>query len=163
MYSTTGGPQYTDAGGFTSPQPTMPGEDGDDSTTDPGPIGPGCSVQVVTQGALMEPLDKGEEAGKFPTIVGDALEDQCGCHTLQSNGQNIEFEFLKAPGGSLFTTLADMDRSFEGGTLGESMSFQVIGNQAMPPGSCSFPADDEAVLSKWFNDGLPDGATFVWP
>ena len=147
------------------PPPPTTGEDGDgsSSSSDGFPAGPTCSVQEVTEGALVDPLPKGEEPGLFPTIVGEALEDYCGCHTLMNNGQNLKYMFLNAPGGTLFLEYADMGRSFGGGTLGDAIFQQVVGNGAMPPGSCYFPEEPDAILVKWLTDGMPDGSAFVWP
>ncbi len=139
----------------------MPGSsDGGSSTTNAFPPGPGCSVQEVTEGELIDPTDRGDEAGKFPIVIADALEDYCGCHTLENNNQNIKYMFLKAPGGSLFLTYDDLCRNFGGGTLGQAMAEQVTVSHAMPPGSCSFPDEPDELLSAWFDAGMPDGATY---
>ena len=154
-------------GGVTTMAMTDDGDptDGPSSTTTTGgpPPAPGCSVQEVTEYALEDPLPKGDGAGMFPTIVGDTLEDYCGCHTLMSNDQNLKYMFLKAPGGTLFLDYSDMTRAYGAGTLGSAIVEQVTVTHAMPPGSCYFPPDPEAVLVKWLGDGLPDGATFVYP
>ncbi len=169
--SSTGGSGSTSSGLSTSPGvtsaattgPPTAGDTGEESSTGtPLPEGPGCSVQVVTHGELFDPLPKGEEAGLFPVSVGEALEDYCGCHTLMSNAQNVEHTGLEAPGGSLFLEYADIGRSFGGGTLGEAMAEEVFG-YAMPPGSCSYPGDPAGILSKWFEEGMPDGANFSPP
>ncbi len=132
------------------------------STGKPIPDGPYCSVQVVTHGGSTDPLPKGAEPGLFPPSVGDALEDYCGCHTLDSNSQNVEHEGLAAPGGSLFMTYADLSKPYKGTTLGEALAEEVF-DFAMPPGSCSFPSAPDDLLRKWFEDGLPDGSAFVPP
>lgn len=158
--------------GSTS-SPPVPGDDGSGTestdqdtegsetmtTSSPPPAGPECSVQEITEGALMDPVDKANETGRIPVIVGETLEDYCGCHTLMSNNQNLKFQFLKAPGSTLFLSYDDLSRPFSGGTLGEAMAEQVLGN-TMPPGSCSFPGEPTAILDQWFNEGMPDGATF---
>lgn len=126
----------------------------------PLPEGPRCSVQVVTHAELTDPLPKGEEAGVFPTVVGDTLEDFCGCHTLMSNGQNVEHAGLKPPGNSLWLDYADLERPVGGGTLGQAMADEVM-NYGMPPGSCSYPGSAADVLEAWFAQGMPDGANFT--
>lgn len=168
--SSTGASTTTDSPtsppGVTSAATTLPptaGEVGDDSSTGtPLPEGPGCSVQVVTHGELFDPLPKGEEAGLFPVSVGETLEDYCGCHTLESNGQNVEHTGLLAPGGTLFLDYADIGRPFDGGTLGQAMAAEVFG-YAMPPGSCSYPSGPEGILAKWFEEDMPDGTNFTPP
>ncbi len=156
--TTTGDPPVDPSAGVSTTDESDPSS----SSGVPLPEGPLCSVQVVTHGALFDPLPKGESAGMFPTSVGDALEDYCGCHTLMSNAQNIEHEFLQAPGGTLFLDYADVQRSFGAGTLGQAMADEVYG-YTMPPGSCSFPAEASAVLFKWFREGMPDGTNFTPP
>ena len=51
-----------DTGGDTGP-----------SNSDGGPSFPRCSVEGVTAGEVSSPLDKGDEAGKFPVVVAEAL------------------------------------------------------------------------------------------
>ncbi len=170
--SSTGDAASSSSGSLTSPSgvttaattlPPTAGDAGEESSTGtPLPEGPGCSVQVVTHGELFDPLPKGEEAGLFPVSVGEALEDYCGCHTLMSNAQNVEHTGLKAPGGTLFLEYADIGRPFAGGTLGQAMAEEVLG-YAMPPGSCSYPGDPASILSKWFEEDMPDGANFTPP
>lgn len=119
-----------------------------------------CSVQVVTHGALYDPLLRGETTGVFPPPVADALEDACGCHTLESGGQNVEWPGLLAPGSALFLHYADMTRAFEDTTLGAAIESEVRGAR-MPVGSCPKPPEIAEVLIPWFDQGMPDGATFV--
>jgi hypothetical protein len=123
------------------------------------PEGPSCSVQVVTHGELFDPVAKGEGRGLIPTVVGDALEDYCGCHTLMSNAQNVEHPFLRAPAGTLFLDRQDFFKSYKGSTLGAVSETEIRGFR-MPPGNCPFPDAAETLLLKWFEDGMPDGATF---
>jgi hypothetical protein len=119
-----------------------------------------CSVQVVTHGALYDPLLRGEAPGLFPSPVADALEDACGCHTLTSGDQNLEWPGLEAPGGTLFVDYADLANSVESTTLGAAIASEVRGAR-MPPGSCPKPPEIAEVLIPWFDQGMPDGATFV--
>ena len=150
------------AGATTSPDPTTdPSAGQDDSSSgEPLPEGPGCSVQVTTHGALTDPLPRGDIEGAFPPVIADALEDWCGCHTLENNSQNVEHEGLTAPGGTLFLDYADMSRPSGGGTLAQALA-QAIEDYSMPPGSCSFPSDAQTLLEDWFAQGAPDGATYV--
>jgi hypothetical protein len=133
----------------------------DDSSSTGAPIdGARCSVQVVTQGALYDPLVRGDEAGVFPTLVADTLEDACGCHTLTGGAQNVEFPELQAPGGTNFLEYAHLQNGFEASTLGAAIEAEVRGFR-MPPGSCPKPPEIAEVLIPWFDQGMPDGATFV--
>ncbi|MEM6992372.1 MAG: hypothetical protein AAF721_17805, partial [Myxococcota bacterium] len=158
---TTAAPQPgTSSDDGTSPPVTTIAADSssDDgsSTTNTIPPGPGCSVQQVTEGELLDPLEKGDAAGMIPLGVGEALEDYCGCHTLQSNNQNLKYMFLRAPGGSLFLNYGDLS-----GSLGQDVASEILA-RTMPPGSCSFPDEPDVLLTKWAEDGLPDGATFEY-
>lgn len=130
-----------------------------EGTTGGLPEGPACSVQVVTHAALLDPVAKGEEPGLIPTVVGDALEDYCGCHTLESTQQNVELPFARPPSGSLFLRYEDFARPYKSTTLGEASASEVRGYR-MPTGSCPFPDSAADLLVKWFDDGMPDGATF---
>lgn len=165
----TGGSSSTSSATTGDPFPgttTMPpttdsnGEEGESSTGEPLPEGPSCSVQVTTHGLLTDPLPRGDTA--FPPVVADALEDWCGCHTLESNNQNVEHTGLLAPGGTLFMTFEDISRPSGGGTLGDAFA-TAVAEYSMPPGSCSFPSDGQTILEAWFEQGFPDGANFVPP
>lgn len=79
-----------------------------------------------------------------------------------NNDQNVQHPGLRAPGGTLFLDFADMSRPSGGGTLGQALE-QAIADYGMPPGSCSFPSDQQDLLEAWFAQGMPDGATFDPP
>lgn len=151
--STSGSSTTTTTTTSSPPTTSPPDDDGG-----PPPLGPGCSVQVVTQGGEFDPLPRGD-AGEFPAPVADVLEDYCGCHTLSDNSENIEWKFLLPPGGTLFLSYADLSRSYQGSTLGETMGAVTL--KEMPPGSCPRPSGPLAVLTDWFEQGLPDGADYV--
>jgi hypothetical protein len=143
----------------TSTDPTDP--DPTSNTGNP-PAAPACSVETVTQGAVTDPLDKGDAAGQIPTSIGVILEERCGCHTLADRTLNVEYPGLLAPADSLWLDHADLARPLDGTTLGEVMEEEVLVTQGMPPGSCpTIPADDLALLETWFLAGRPDGAAFM--
>jgi hypothetical protein len=172
------GPSGSEGGELTSTGPTMVGSsggtgDGSGSSTtgsdptDPGPTTntgggpshPACSVETVTGGVVSEPLDKGDEAGKIPLLVGTILEERCGCHTLADRTLNVEYPALLPPVETLLLDYGDLSRPVGGTTLGELMEEAVLVTLSMPPGSCpAIPEDDRAVLEQWFLDGRPDGA-----
>ena len=141
--------------GSSDPTDTDPGPT---TNSGGGPSNPACSVEEVTEGVVSDPLDKGDAAGQIPSLVGIVLEERCGCHTLADRELNTKFPALLAPGGTLFLDYGDVSG------LGASLEDAIFGTMSMPPGSCpSIPADDQAVLAKWFMDGLPDGASFEPP
>lgn len=155
----TGSDASTSATTTTTTTTTPPtGPPDDDDGGGPAPLGPGCSVQVVTQGDEFNPLSRGD-VGEFPAPVADVLEDYCGCHTLADNSENIEWKFLLPPEGTLFLSYADLSRSYQGSTLGQTMGAVTL--KDMPPGSCPRPSGPLAVLTEWFEQGLPDGANYV--
>lgn len=146
----------------TSTNPSGPVAEESSSSGSPVPEGPPCSVEVTSHGALFDPLPRGDTPGVFPPSIADAFENSCGCHTLESNAQNMEHPGLLAPGGTLFLEYADMQRPSGGGTFGQRLQ-QAIDDGGMPPGSCSFPSEREALLIQWFSEGMPDGSVFVPP
>jgi hypothetical protein len=156
--SSTGPVTTTSATGATSITTTTSAEES--SSTGFVPTGPYCSVQNVTHDELFDPLPRGEQAGVFPAAIADVLEDNCGCHTLMSGGQNLEWENFQAPGGTLFLQYADLSRPFESGTLGQAIESEVRGSR-MPVGSCPRPPELAEVLLPWFDQGMPDGANYV--
>lgn len=146
--TTTG--DTTETTGSTDPGPT--------TNTDGGPTHPACSVETVTGGAVSDPLDKGDAAGKIPLMVGVVLEERCGCHTLADSALNVEYPALAPPPETLWLDYGDLSRPVGGTTLGELMEEAVLVTLSMPPGSCpTIPEDDRALLEQWFLDGRPDG------
>jgi len=152
----------TAATSFTTTSATsLTTSSGDDESSTGAPIdGYPCSVQVVTEGAIYDPLVRGDGPGVFPPIVADALEDACGCHTLTGGAQNLHWPELQAPGGTNILQYGDLMNGFEGGTLGQAIESEVRGFR-MPVGSCPKPMEIAEVLVPWFDQGMPDGATFV--
>ncbi len=162
--SSVGGSDDSGTGSSSGAADTTSTGSGSTTTSGDNPSRPACSVEIVTEGEIIDPLNKGDAAGQFPPSVGDVLEDRCGCHTLADRELNTEFPGLLAPGNSLFLEHGDMSRALGDSTLGAVMQDEIFGTMGMPPGSCPIiPADEEAILQKWFDDGLPDGARFVPP
>jgi hypothetical protein len=145
-------------GSGTSSTGSDPTDSGPTTITGGLPTNPACSVETVTDGAVSDPLDKGDEAGKIPLMVGVVLEERCGCHTLADPELNVEYPALAPPVDTLFLAHADFSRAVDGSTLGELMEEAVLTTLSMPPGSCPpIPDDDLALLEQWFLAGRPDG------
>jgi|GEM_PF-1415213 len=143
-------------GSTSAPSPTSSPPDDDDGGGGPPPP-PACSVEKVTQGGDADPLPRGE-AGEFPEVIAEILENYCGCHTLADNHQNVEWEFLRAPGNTLFLAYDDLSRGYGGGTLAQAMASSLEGE--MPPGSCPRPQAPLDLLAQWFADGMPNAADY---
>lgn len=151
----SGGTGDASGSGTTGSDPT---DSGPTTNTGGGTTHPACSVETVTDGAVSDPLDKGDAAGKIPLMVGVVLEERCGCHTLADPGLNVEYPALEPPAETLWLDYGDLSRSVGGTTLGELMEEAVFVTLSMPPGSCpAIPDDDRALLEQWFLDGRPDG------
>lgn len=151
----SGGTGDASGSGTTGSDPT---DSGPTTNTGGGTTHPACSVETVTNGAVSDPLDKGDAAGKIPLMVGVVLEERCGCHTLADSGLNVEYPALMPPPETLWLDYGDLSRSVGGTTLGELMEEAVFVTLSMPPGSCpAIPDDDRALLEQWFLDGRPDG------
>lgn len=60
----------------------------------------------------------------------------------------------------LFVRYEDLARGFEASTLGAAIESEVRGFR-MPVGSCPKPTEIADVLIPWFDQGMPDGASFV--
>ncbi|MCX4246507.1 hypothetical protein [Paraliomyxa miuraensis] len=167
--SSTADGEGTAGTGTGSGDGTSTGTTGD-STTDPGPTtntgggptSPACSVEEVTEGVVVDPLDKGSGAGQIPLSVGVVLEERCGCHTLADRTLNTKFPALLAPAGTLLLDHGDLSSPLGGSTLGAVMESEIFTVMSMPPGSCpAIPTDDRTLLQQWFDAGMPDGATFM--
>lgn len=150
--SSTGRASSSSDDGVSSFTTTPPDDD-----SGPPPLGPACSVQAATQGDQFNPLPRGN-AGEFPEPIAEVLEDYCGCHTLENNRQNIEWEFLRPPGNTLFLSLDDFSRSYGGSTLGQAMAEATL--TEMPPASCPRPLNPLTVLNEWFAAGMPDAVEY---
>lgn len=145
----------------------------DDGVADAGETGGGalpCDFPEIAPGQA-SPVVAGDEPGLIPTIIGDALTRNCGCH----------YSAMLAPGvpgyigDVVFTTLDEFladyngpNPNYMGGPVAAAVLDRVMmtGGLVMPPAYCALPdgttilADDQMLLLAWLEAGAPDGATF---
>ncbi len=152
----------------------------EDSATETGVVIPppkSCALAVIDPGAdVAAALDEGDAVGQIPTIVGDVLLRNCGCHYTDNIplGQYVDYKSNKQP----LATLSDFHGNFMGifPTGYEQMPAylaveqRVVFHEPLPmpslgcgtvgePGTIS--AADLATLADWLAAGAPDGAS--WP
>lgn len=145
----------------------------DDSGTG-GELGKSCALEVID--AAADPaavIDMGDAAGQIPTVIGDALLRNCGCHYTDDAPGYTDYISNAAP----MSTWDDFHTNFEGvfpAGFGEQLTWEacevrVVFQQPlpMPPNDCSVEGeagfithDDFVLFAQWFEAGAPDGANF---
>lgn len=153
---------------------------GDESTSDvtpvdlpPPPEPKSCALETVDPDA--DPtmvIDAGDGEGQIPTVVGDALLRNCGCHyntnMLMVGSGYIDYDEEIMP----LATHADWHVDFTGTfpTGYEMMPTYLAVEQRvvfsdplpMPPFGCVMISDaDLALLADWLGEGAPDGASYM--
>jgi hypothetical protein len=149
------------------------------STSDTGVMPPApksCALAVIDPAA--DPaavIDAGDGAGQIPTLVGEVLLRNCGCHYTDDVpiGLYVDYTSNKQP----LATHADFHANFMGTfPMGfERMPAYLAVEQRvvahvplpMPPYGCGvvgepgmITAADLALLSEWLAAAAPDGASF---
>lgn len=182
--------------GSTSPSSTGPGtsssgvaasgtaadssagsESGDPSTIDPttGPPPPPklCSLEAVDPLADPSIVEMGDEAGLLPTVIGEALLRNCGCH--YSDNPDVFVDYIG--NAVLINTWADFQvpfigvfpMGFEDRTVWEATQVRVVEQMPvpMPAFECEVEGEegvitqaDRDLFEAWFDAGAPDGANF---
>ncbi|MEM6291237.1 MAG: hypothetical protein AAGA54_08225 [Myxococcota bacterium] len=127
-----------------------------------------CSLAVIDP--LKEnPIVAGDEAGKIPLSVGEALERNCGCHYTS----NATSPYIPFQGGTQLQVLANFTNPYNGANslysgqpAYEAVRDRVVRIGDMPMALCEtdeggrITAADLALLTAWLDQGAPDGATF---
>lgn len=166
--STTGGTAMDE----TTSADTMPSETG----VMPPPEPKSCALAVIDPNA--DPatvIDAGDGAGQIPTLVGEALLRNCGCHYTDDVpiGLYVDYTSNKQP----LATLADFYGNFMGTfPMGfeEQPAYLAVEERVvhhnplpMPPFGCGvegepgmITAADLQLLTDWLAAGAPDGASF---
>jgi hypothetical protein len=152
------------------------GSTGDGMTSGPGDTGGGpaqvCSLQGVDPGAA-DPVDAGDGAGQIPTVVGEVLNRNCGCH--YASEATAPYTALLGLGYQPMETLGDFTAAYAGinpnlygaGSGADAIYDRVITLGTMPQpilcdlgGGTLITAEDRDLLQTWLDAGTPDGATF---
>ncbi len=147
------------------------------TTVDPttGPPAPPklCSLEAVDPLADPSIVEMGDEAGLLPTVIGEALLRNCGCH--YSDNPDVFVDYI----GNLvlINTWADFHvpfigvfpMGFEDRMVWEATRVRVVEQMPvpMPAFECEVQ-DEEGVITQadrelfeaWFDAGAPDGANF---
>lgn len=149
--SATGSGETTDT---TDPSATATGTSGDEWMSV-------CSLMDVNPDAV-SPVQAGDEAGLIPAAVGEAIENNCGCH-LTSESSAPMYVINPFP----VATLEDFLDDSTGQPRYQMALDRMNAPNSMPP---AFPCeqdgqlmdpDEQALLIDWLSQGAPDGATYV--
>lgn len=152
------------------------------TTAPPGDLPPppepkSCSLETVDPDA--DPalvIDAGDAAGQIPSVVGDALLRNCGCH-YNTNMLMVGDGYIDYDDAQPLATWADFHSDFAGTfpTGFEDMPTYLAVEQRvvfsdplpMPPFGCGaqdedakISAADLALFADWLAAGAPDGASY---
>jgi hypothetical protein len=153
------------------------------TTAPPGDLPPppepkSCSLETIDPDA--DPavvIDAGDAVGQIPTVVGDALLRNCGCH-YNTNMLMVGDGYIDYPDDAQnLATWADFHSDFVGTFPSgfEDMPTYLAVEQRvvfseplpMPPFGCGaededakISAADLALLADWLAAGAPDGASY---
>ena len=166
--TTTGGTAMDE----TTATDTMPSETG----VMPPPEPKSCALAVIDPNA--DPaavIDAGDGAGQLPTLVGEALLRNCGCHYTDDVpiGLYVDYTSNKQP----LATHADFHANFMGTFpvgFEEQPAYLAVEQRVvfhdplpMPPFGCGvegepglITAADLQLLTDWLGAAAPDGASF---
>lgn len=145
-----------------------------DPTTGPPPPPELCSLEAVDPLADPSIVEMGDEEGLLPTVIGEALLRNCGCH--YSDDPDVNVDYLSD--AVLINTWADFHvpfvgifpMGFEDRMVWEATAVRVVEQMPvpMPAFECDVEGEDgviteadRALFEAWFDAGAPDGAN--WP
>ena len=170
----------TDPGSSTSGADTSSGDPTQPTTVDPttGPPPPPklCSLEAVAPDADPSVVEMGDAEGLLPTVIGEALLRNCGCH--YSDNPDVAVDYLSD--AVLINTWADFHvpfvgvfpMGFEDRMVWEATQVRVVDQLPVPMPSveCDVEGEDgviteadKALFEAWFDAGAPDGASFEYP
>jgi hypothetical protein len=147
-----------------------------DPTTGPPPPPKLCSLEAVDPLADPSIVEMGDAEGLLPTVIGEALLRNCGCH--YSDNPDVAVDYLSD--AVLINTWADFHvpfvgvfpMGFEDRTVWEATRVRVVDQMPVPMPSveCDVEGEDgviteadKALFEAWFDAGAPDGASFEYP
>jgi hypothetical protein len=134
-----------------------------------------CSLEVIDPTAdLSAAIDMGDGRGQIPTVIGEALLRNCGCHYTNNVVGYVDYKSDdKVPLGRLADFHVDFVGTFPKGfrdmPVYKAVEARVIDKQPlpMPPIECSvddepgtITAVDVELFARWLSADAPDGATF---
>jgi len=144
-----------------------------DPTTGPPPPPELCSLEAVDPLADPSVVEMGDEEGLLPTVIGEALLRNCGCH--YSDDPDVHVDYMSD--AVLINTWADFHvpfvgvfpMGFEDRMVWEATAVRVVEQMPvpMPAFECDVEGEDgviteadRALFEAWFDAGAPDGANF---
>ncbi|MGH1341785.1 MAG: hypothetical protein ACRBN8_09555 [Nannocystales bacterium] len=144
-----------------------------DPTTGPPPPPALCSLEAVDPLADPSIVEMGDEEGLLPTVIGEALLRNCGCHYSDDPDVNVDYMSDTV----LINTWADFHvpfvgifpMGFEDRMVWEATAVRVVDQMPvpMPAFECGVEGEDgviteadKALFEAWFDAGAPDGANF---
>lgn len=147
-----------------------------DPTTGPPPPPKLCSLEAVDPLADPSVVEMGEAEGLLPTVIGEALLRNCGCH--YSDNPDVAVDYLS--NAVLLNTWGDFHvpfvgvfpMGFEDRMVWEATRVRVVDQMPVPMPSieCDVEGEDgviteadKALFEAWFDAGAPDGASFEYP
>ena len=138
------------------------------------PEGKPCDLMTIDPSA--DPaavIDAGDGPGQIPTVIGDALLRNCGCHYTDNAPGYTDYDTNVVP----MATHADFHELFHGifpagyhdqpvyRAVEQRVSF--VAPLPMPSIECSVEGEpgtikavDRALFSEWLAAGAPDGANY---
>ena len=130
-----------------------------------------CDFTAVAPGQT-SPVVAGDGEGMIPTIVGAALNRNCGCHYTTSPEMGVPGYVGDVQFATLEQFVADYNGpnpNYEGMPVAGAVLDRVMMTDGlvMPPAYCMFPdgttilSDDRMLLIAWIEAGVPDAPTFA--
>lgn len=174
--SSSSGFASTSSSGVGSESSSESTGDPPDPTTGPPPPPKLCSLEAVDPSADPSVVEMGDEAGLLPTVIGEALLRNCGCH--YSDRPDVFVDYMSDV--VQINTWADFHIPFAGifpmgyedRMVWEATQVRVVEQLPvpMPAIECDVEGEpgviteaDKALFEAWFDAGAPDGASFSYP
>jgi hypothetical protein len=177
----TGG-TTTDSEGSGGPDTTSTTTNASNPTSDTGPppwMPVSCALEDLDPEAeAAEVLDYGDAEGQIPTIVGEALLRNCGCHYTDNVGDLVDYTFENP---QPLSTLQDFHDDFKGTfpqNYQDRPAYEAVERRVvhadplpMPTFECVIEGgefgmiisdEDLALFTDWLQAQAPDGATYVY-
>jgi hypothetical protein len=160
----------------TASDPTLPSESSSGVGPTDFPVFPPkyCDLETVDPKADPQAVvDAGDEPGQIPTIIGDALLRNCGCHYSDNVVGYVDYMTNETPMAThadfhaTFTGIFPME--FEGMPVYLAVEQRVVFMNPLPMPSIECDVEGEAgtisvadqnLFADWLAAGAPDGASY---